>query len=116
MNDTEFINQTRETLDQCAEALDAETSIRLHTARLKALDQHANRPQPLFDRRWAGAGLALVSLLLLFFVGGLFQQTTMSPLEDIELLTTEADLDLVLEYDLYEWLEQSELVDTRNGS
>lgn len=95
-------------LDQKVEALDSKT---LHF--LRAARNHALLKQQKKIVKWlkcfigASTGIILVSVLLFFVVPYLLMSNQLSPLDDIEILISEADMDIVTQLEFYEWLDES---------
>ncbi len=107
MND--FETKVNKAFKQQVESLDNQTLHRLRDAREKALKQ---KSAPCLSLKWlsgAGAGVALASLLTFLVVPNLTQSNSLSPLDDLEMLSAEADLDLVTQMDFYQWLDDSAL-------
>ena len=107
MND--FETKANKAFKQQVESLDSQTLHRLREAREKALKQKST---PWLSLKWlsgAGAGIALASLLTFLVVPSLIQSNSLSPLDDLEMLSAEADLDLVTQMDFYQWLDESAL-------
>lgn len=94
---------------QQVESLDSQTLHRLRKARESALSQ---KTHSWFSLKWlggAGIGLALASVLTLVVVPNMMQSNSLSPLDDLEMLSAEADMDLVTQMDFYQWLDDSSL-------
>lgn len=105
-------------LIQQAQSLDSTTLHRLREAREIALSQpqqsswSSSLGLPPLNIKWAtgaGAGLALASVLTFMIAPNLMTSNKLSPLDDIELLTTNTDLDLVTQMEFYQWLDDSAL-------
>ena len=110
MNDKHIINNAKDALEQQANALDSETLQSLRHAREAALLKYTKSGW-LNSLSWkwltgAGAGLAVVSILTFMIVPQL-NNNTLSPLDDLELLTAEVDLDLVNQLEFYQWLDET---------
>ena len=110
-SDDELLARVREQLDQSVASLDGETRSRLTAARHRAIE--GNRSG---YRRWLQAGgFALASLLLIALTVPLILPSE-GPLEipvalfessqDLELVSTVEDLELLEELDFYYWLEE----------
>ena len=104
---TDIKLQAKKAFDQQADSLNSETLKRLREARNEALSQQ--QKQSWLSKNWltsAGAGLAIASVLTFMIVP---QLTTnkLSPLEDLEMLSAEVDMDLVTQLDFYQWLDES---------
>ena len=110
MNDKHIRETAKAALEQQAKALDSETLQRLRHAREAALLQNQNSGW-LNSLSWkwltgAGASLAIVSILT-FMILPQLSTNTLSPLDDLELLTAEVDLDLVDQLEFYQWLDET---------
>lgn len=98
-------------LNQELELLDSHTLHRLRNARVMALSQQ-QRTFGISKKhvKWitgASASLAIASILILMIVPNVLQSNQLSPFDDIEMLTTEADMDVVNQLEFYEWLDES---------
>ena len=120
-----FETKLKQALDERADALDASTLSRLHSARNKALEsapsgwQHSiqNAIADIFPRRQYAAQSALlvtgILALGIYFSAGHWRsneqliETTAatSPIEIMELIELDADLELVEDLEFYNWLE-----------
>jgi Protein of unknown function (DUF3619) len=104
MNEEQFLQKIRAELDASEQALDAATLSRLNQARQKALAQ-GKKPAWII---WVPA--AATASVVAALIGGnlLIQKPDIEPngqavaFEDIELLTSDADLDLLQEMDMLE--------------
>ena len=111
-----FEQQANNAYKQQVDSLDSQTLYRLKKARGIALS-HQKQPQQknslfnfLTSKKWltgAGASLAFASILTFMIIPNLMHSNTLSPLDDIEMLSAEADLDLVTEMEFYQWLDDS---------
>jgi len=110
-HDDEFLQQSRKQLDDSIEHLDMETLSRLNQARQAALNS-AQKQQRFHD--WLPASItAALSVLL---VGGwLFSSSpdvkpiAQTPqLDDLELLSSTADLDLLQDLEFINWLVEEQ--------
>lgn len=109
MKNIEFEKQARTAFDKQVASLDSQTLHQLRSAREVALSK---QKQSIFSVKWltgAGAGLALAGVLGFMIVPNLMQTNALSPLDDIEILTADADLDLVTQLEFYQWIEASSL-------
>lgn len=109
MIDKEFEKNARNALNTQIESLDSETLLRLKKAREAALLKQ-NKPHSL--AKWltgAGAGLALAGILGFFIIPSLMQSNSLSPLDDLEILTAVTELELYTQMDFYQWLDDSAL-------
>lgn len=112
-NTDNFEKKSKSAFDQQVESLDSQTLHRLRAAREKALQSQSSWLSSL-NFKWltgAGAGLALASVLTFMIMPNLITSNTLSPLDDLEMLSAEADLDLVTHMDFYQWLDDSALSD-----
>ena len=110
MNQTEkqIEQKAKVTFDQQADSLNSQTLQRLRAAREMALSQQSKAPSWL-SAKWlsgAGAALALASVLAFMIVPQL-TSNKLSPLEDLEMLSAEADMDVYTQLDFYQWLDES---------
>jgi hypothetical protein len=100
----ELIGLARRALDQSLAEMDAETVSRLAEARARAVQA---RP-----RAWAmplGASIAVAvsaALLIVLWPEGAGEVQQLA-LEDVEILASEVDLDVLAELDFYRWLVES---------
>jgi hypothetical protein len=107
-DDKQFTQKAKAVLDQQANSLNSDTLQRLRHARETALSQKSSISW--LSAKWltgAGAGLALASILTFLLVPQLTSNSSLSPLEDIDLLSAEADMDLYTQLDFYQWLDES---------
>lgn len=101
MNEEQFLHKVRAELDASEQSLDAATLSRLNQARHKALALRTKRSWTI----WLPAAVT-ASLVAALFGGNLWlQQPNLNDdqqfaFEDIELLSSEADLDLLLDMDM----------------
>jgi len=107
-----FLNDTKTALDNQAESLNSETQHRLRMAREKALAQEGKSSwSDSLSWKWlsgTGAGVALASVIAFMIVPNLSSNTdSLSPFDDLELLTAEVDMDLVDALEFYQWLDES---------
>lgn len=112
MNDKKLTDIAKTALDQKTEALSSDTQHRLRLAREQALKQAVKESWTHWlSWRWlsgVGAGVALASVIAFMIVPNV--QTTpnsLSPLDDLDLLTAEVDMDLVDDLEFYQWLDES---------
>ena len=104
---TIFSQNVKQALDQQVDALNSDTLHRLRDARNMALNQ--KNQYAWMSKKWltgAGAGLAIASLLA-FIVVPQLTASKLSPLDDLEILSAEADVDLYTQLDFYQWLDES---------
>jgi len=113
----DFEQQARQAYQQRIASLDSETLHQLRKAREQALAKSHKFRWKSSPGKWlsgAGAGIVLAGMLSFLVVPELMTNDSITPLEDIELLSAEADLDLITDFEFYEWLDESELSDTGN--
>ena len=111
MKNTEFNKHLTSALDEQVNALNSQTIHQLRNAREIALSK---QKKGSFSFKWVGgaaAGIAMASVLTFIITPKLMPTNTISPLEDLEILTAEADLDLVTQLDFYQWIDESALSD-----
>jgi len=110
INDEQLQKRAREAFDQQVDSLEISTLHRLQAARQKALSLQRKQSWLSSTRRstkWltgAGAGLALASVLTFMVAPDLLQSNKLSPLDDLEMLSAEAEIDLYTQLEFYEWL------------
>ncbi|HED35014.1 MAG TPA: DUF3619 family protein [Gammaproteobacteria bacterium] len=112
--DDEFLKQTRKALDESADSLDAATCSRLNQARQKALQNHARQRLFAFGLPagiMAGIGVAALTTWLLTSLlnedPSLQMQLVQSgtwEVEDIDMLTSDTELELLEELEFVSWL------------
>ncbi|VAW59823.1 hypothetical protein MNBD_GAMMA11-104 [hydrothermal vent metagenome] len=109
-NDDEFLKQTRKTLDESADSLDAATLSRLNQARQKAL-QSQTKPGILSSTLpagiMAGLGVAVVTawLLLSQTQSEQAQQHQLAyETQDMDMLTSDTELELLEDLEFVSWL------------
>ncbi len=110
MKDKKLTSAAKAALNEQTENLSSDTQQRLRLAREQAL-QRADKGLWAHSPSWkwlsgAGAGIALASVIAFMIVPNL-QSNSLSPLDDLELLTAEVDLDLVDDLEFYQWLDES---------
>jgi hypothetical protein len=108
-----FLQHSRELLDESADALDASTLSRLNRARQHALDaRHKTRRTRFFfasaNTGAVLAGFAVAAIVALLWIA-VPPQLSPSPqlaqqYEDIDLLTSDADLELLEDMEFISWL------------
>ena len=114
MNDKHIRDTAKAALEQQANALDSKTLQRLRLAREAALSLNKIQNKKgswsnALSWKWltaAGAGLAIASILTFMIVPQL-SENKLSPLDDLELLIAEVDLDLVDHLEFYQWLDET---------
>ncbi len=105
-SDDNFLEFARNTLEQSLLDMDAATSLRLARARARALTGKRGR-----NMRWLPAGIAVTitaataGLIMMLHPGpaGVFQPP--EP-DDMELLSSDVDLETLSDMDFYTWLEK----------
>lgn len=107
-----FEQQANNAYKQQVDSLGSETLHRLRKARETALSHKKgfHMFSLLTNNKWltgAGASVVFASVLTFMIVPNLMHSNTLSPLDDIEMLSAEADLDLVTEMEFYQWLDDS---------
>jgi hypothetical protein len=107
MNDGEqqrFVEAVKRQLDTQSEALDELTLARLRAARKRALEAGTGR-----RRYWLPAlGTATAAVLALAFLLWPASRELPVTLDDWEIVASQDDLELIEEYDFYEWLEATQ--------
>ena len=122
-----FLQQTRQLLDDSTEALDAATLSRLNQARQKALQHTGGRRLPnLQFSPWASAtliaGFAVVAIAVVLWTAvpqQLDQQQQYrlaNQLEDMDILMSETELELLDELEFISWLVDEELEENGGGA
>ncbi len=108
----DFLNRSRQQLDDSIEHLDGETLSRLNQARQAALaSQQKHSP---FSRNWLPA--SVTAALSLAIIGSWLLYSTPQPdnlvqtaqLDDLELLSSSTDLELLEELEFINWLVEEE--------
>lgn len=99
-----FLDQVRKHLDAQIGELDELTRARLRAARLRALAAPRRR-----SPRWLPAfATAAVAALVLAVVLWPAPPEVQSPLEDVDIVAAQEPLDLIDDYEFYEWLDETE--------
>ncbi len=104
---SDISQHAKKAFDQQIESLNSETSQRLREARNIALSH--KEISIWLSKKWltgAGAGLAIAGVLTFIIVPQL-TASKLSPLEDLEMLSAEVDMDLYTQLDFYQWLDES---------
>jgi hypothetical protein len=111
--DTAFAERMRKLLDESAMQPDDQTRIRLRSIRLKALEI-AEQQTPWYVRfpRWVTAGglataMVLVMVVSLWIAAGR-NVLPVTQVEDLDILTTNEQLELYKDLDFYRWLESTD--------
>jgi len=115
MSEEEFLTEVRKTLDRGTESLDPETLRRLRSARFEALDRAgASRFSWFRLHRWITAG-GLTTITVLAFgislwLGSPVRNPPLRQPDDLEILTSQDQLDLYKDLDFYRWLDKEAIV------
>jgi hypothetical protein len=109
MSEEEFLTEVRKTLDRGTESLDPETLRRLRSARFKALERAgAGRLSWFRLHRWITAGglttITVLALGISLWLGAPAQNPPVRQPDDLEILTSQDQLDLYKDLDFYRWL------------
>ena len=109
--DSDFKTNAKIAYKQQTESLDSKTLHRLRLVRETALSNKAQSSRPLLGLKWltgAGAGLALAGVLTFMIAPSLMSSSNdFFPLDELELMTLEGDMDLVTQLDFYQWIDES---------
>lgn len=114
--DEEFLNSIRDELEETVAGLDGETRSKLNRIRHNAISR-VGRSHINNRLAYIGGALAacLVMALVMFYPASMDQDldknmnTVQADLiDDLELLSTNDDLDFLEDLDFYEWLEEYE--------
>lgn len=111
-HDNEFVGKLKGVLDEGAESLDDATLVRLQHARRQALRQGGQqRGRPItagWIARWIPAtGLAAaMAVLVATTLWMAIPQMDLPSVEEIELLTSNENLELLDELEFYQWLDE----------
>jgi len=99
-----FVEAARQQLDEQADALDELTLARLRAARKRALDTAPKR-----DWYWIPAfGTAIAVALALAVLIWPSNSQLPGALDDWEIVASQDDLELIEEFEFYEWLEATQ--------
>ncbi len=104
---SDISQHAKKAFDQQVESLNSDTSQRLREARNIALSKREK--SVWLSKKWltgAGAGLAIASVLAFMIVPQL-TASKLSPLEDMDMLSADVDMDLYTQLDFYQWLDES---------
>jgi hypothetical protein len=109
MSEEEFLTEVRKTLDRGTESLDPETLRRLRSARFEALERAgAGRLSWFRLHRWITAGglttITVLALGISLWLGAPAQNPPVRQPDDLEILTSQDQLDLYKDLDFYRWL------------
>ncbi len=105
-----FVSRLKQSLDQRLDKLDDETTTQLYAARQKALRSlPQSRPRWLAVGGWSAAAVSLLLVMVLWNTDG---QSPDSPgfIEDLELLSTNEDIEFIEDLDFYLWLDDEQQV------
>lgn len=110
-HEDEFVDKLRGALDEGAETLDDATLARLQHARRQALQQGGQQRGPIstgWIARWIPAtGLAAaMAVLVATTLWMAIPQMDLPSVEEIELLTSNENLELLDELEFYQWLDE----------
>jgi len=104
----DFIRFARQTLEQDLQGMDAVTCSRLARARARAVAPAAHRWWMRMGPLGASIGIAATATLLIFlWPVAQSPDTRQLALEDIDILASDADMDVLADPDFYRWLEES---------
>ena len=111
--DKAIIERTIEALDQQTEQIDYRTQLHLQKAREQALAELDKKPAKKAARGWlwltaVPAALAVVMLLPLGQKSPATMPEQLVLLQDVELLTAGADLEMLEDIEFYQWLAEQE--------
>ena len=113
--DTVFLNNIREELDHSCDSLDGHTQSRLNSIRHAALEHSRKQSGNPFLAPFGGLVTACVLVLLVTVYYP--QQSSVntpdvpgagSPIEDIDILTSNESLEFFENLEFYQWLEENE--------
>ncbi len=108
--DNELGHKTKIAFKLQIQSLDSDTLDRLRIARETAL---SNKAQSSLGLKWltgAGAGLALAGVLTFIIAPSLMPSSNdFLPLDELELMTLDGDMDLVTQLDFFQWIDESSL-------
>jgi hypothetical protein len=111
-----FLKNVRDELDRSCDGLDGHTQSRLNSIRHAALEHGHKSPSRALLAPFGGLVTACVLVLV---VGMLYQgqpetplqivPDTISPMEDLDILTSAESLELFENLEFYQWLEENEI-------
>ncbi len=113
--DKDFLRHSKKLLDDSVDSLDAAMLSRLNRARQKALDAHLDSRRTNFFLAFrTGAvfvSFAVAAVVVLLWTATLQQQPLVlaQQYEDIDMLTADADLDLLEDLEFVSWLVEENL-------
>lgn len=106
-----FIESARSALDAGANALDAHTLSRLHSARSRAVEAAGQQPSWLTPRWLLPAG-AFASTALVLVVSSVLWMSSpwdnhaVTASEEGEIVASDENLEIATDYDFYRWLDE----------
>lgn len=115
--------RAREVFDEHVASLDAHARSRLNQARQAALDTARNK-QRVITPRWlvpAGSMAAVAMIASITFqylhggATGADKPAVTSAMEDMEIIASKDDLDLLQNVDFYEWMDTADAADGEAG-
>lgn len=110
-----FLSKVREELDHSCDRLDGQSLSRLNSIRHAAIEHGKTRPGKALLAPFGG----LVTACVLVFVVTIFYPgqspapvqgvpDSISPIEDLDILTAADNLELIENLEFYQWLEENE--------
>jgi hypothetical protein len=119
MSEEKFLTEVRKTLDRSTESLDQETLRRLRSARFEALEGvGAGRLSWFRLHRWITAGglttITVLALGISLRLGSPVQNPPLRQPGDLEILTSQDQLDLYKDLDFYRWLDKDASITGRS--
>lgn len=109
--DTKIQNDIKNTLEQ--QTLDAKTRDALHAARLSALDHGSRKPLPGWIPATALASIALVVVGTFIYRGVNDVELPQVAADELAILASEDDLELLEELEFYVWFDEDINPDTQ---
>ncbi|MDH3636476.1 MAG: hypothetical protein OES20_17405 [Gammaproteobacteria bacterium] len=109
--DTKLQNDIKNTFDQ--QTLSAETRDALHAARLAALDHGSRKPLPGWIPATALASIALVVIGAFLYRGINEFELPQVAADELAILTSEDELELLEELEFYVWFDEDISPDTQ---
>ena len=111
MSEEDFLAEVRNTLDRSTESLDPETLRRLRAARFGAIEMAGAGSMSWFRlHRWITAGglttITVLALGISLWLGSPVQNPPLRQPDDLEILTSQDQLDLYKDLDFYRWLDK----------
>lgn len=110
-----FLENIREELDRSCESLDGHTQSRLNSIRHAAIEQGQKSPGRALLAPFGGfvTACVLVLLVTVYYPGQTELSSpetpgTVSPIEDLDILTSNESLDFFENLEFYQWLEENE--------